>query len=165
MPFRFFCVRDMNTFMNYAISLHKCLQSRTRLRGQQKYPDNFQQIEIVLHRKVPFSVQSCSAKEVGIEKVILVHDLMAVDNFNTLVVNFEVLVHVEAGLIVEEEFRASNLTHSRSFAGIFYFCQEEGGGWAVLIRNQVACVFCAESKVSSTPESRDNANVFVFVTS
>lgn len=90
---------------------------------------------------------------------------MTVDNFNTLVVHFEILVDIKAGLIVEEEFRAPKLTHCRSFAGIFYFRQEEWSGWAVLISNQVACVFCAESKVSSTPESRYNANVFVFVTS
>ena len=90
---------------------------------------------------------------------------MAIDNFNTLVVDFKVLVDIEAGLIVEEEFRASNLAHSRSFACILYFCQEEGGCRAVLIRNQVACMFCAESKVSATPESRYNANMFVFVAS
>ena len=65
---------------------------------------------------------------------------MTIDDLNALVVDFEVLVYVEAGLIVKEELGASHLTHGRAFARVLYFGQEQRRGWAVFVGNQISCV-------------------------
>lgn len=90
---------------------------------------------------------------------------MPVDDFDAFVVDFQVLVNVIAIFVVEEELGAFDLTHCRSFTGVFDLRQKFRRGGAVFIRLQVSRVFSAEAKVSPSPESRDDANVLVLVTS
>lgn len=90
---------------------------------------------------------------------------MPVNNFDAFIVDFQVFVYVSAWLVVEKELRASNLAHGRSLAGVFYFCEKQWCCRAVLIKLKISCVLCAQAEVSSSPESRDYANVFVFVAS
>ena len=89
---------------------------------------------------------------------------MAVNNFHAFVVNLQVFVYFGASYIGEKILGASNLAHGCPFAGVLYFCEKHWRRWAVLIILKVSCVFCTHAKISSSPESRDYAYVFVLVT-
>lgn len=90
---------------------------------------------------------------------------MTVNNFDAFIVDLQVFVHIPACFIVEKELRASNLAHGRPLAGVFYFCEKNGRCRAVFVKLKVSRVLCAKAEVSSSPESGDNAYVFVLVTS
>jgi len=111
------------------------------------------------------SRQERSTQEVGVQQIVFVDDFVPVDDLDALVVHLQVLVHVQTRLVVEEELGASDFTHGGSFAGIFDFGEEEWGGRAVLVSDQVASVFAAQTEVPPSPERRDNTDVFVFVAS
>lgn len=65
--------------------------------------------------------RALSTQEVGVQQIVFVDDLVAVDDFDTFVVNFKVFVNVQTRLIVEEEFGAANLAHRGAFASILHF--------------------------------------------
>lgn len=90
---------------------------------------------------------------------------MPVYNFDAFVVDLQVFVYITACLVVEKELCAPNFAHGRSLAGVFYFCQKERRCRAEFVGHKVPCVFRTQAKVSSSPESGDNAYVFVLVTS
>lgn len=66
---------------------------------------------------------------------------------------------------MEEEFGTSDLAHGGTFASILHFGQEQWSGGAVFVGDQVAGMFSAQTEVSSSPESRDDGDMFELVAS
>lgn len=84
-----------------------------------------------------------STQEVCVEQIILVDHLVSINHFNALVVDLQVFVHIQTGLVVEEELGATDFAHGRALAGIFDFREEEWCGWAVFVGDQISGVLAA----------------------